>query len=315
MIIETRFVRSSGLGNRLFPWARARLLARDTGADCVRPKWHDIRRGPLLRGGVNYRTFVRKILLFDNFDDDPGDLPRSRLRSLRRSARCLGEADARQGERGDRWVTVQGDGNFFEGLHENHAYLEDALWRVTRDKWKALVMQLPTFDITLNVRCGGDFSTPKSDLDFVEKGLVLTPAQWFADLVQRIRAENGSQVGVQVVSDGTREDLRPILRLPNTHFCETPAAISDLWAVRRSRMIIATGGSSFPAWAAFFARCPVVSIEGQSFSWFRLDRQSEFPVLTMRADNADASEMRRINEALERSSGEPSGSSSCRISF
>jgi len=67
-----KFVRSSGLGNRLFPWARSMLFAERYNARPLPPRWVSLRRGPLLRGGslgggVPLAHVAGKLLLIGNF--------------------------------------------------------------------------------------------------------------------------------------------------------------------------------------------------------------------------------------------------------
>ena len=47
-----KFDRATGLSNRLFIWARAYLHCVDTGGQLIAPKWTELRRGPILRGGL-----------------------------------------------------------------------------------------------------------------------------------------------------------------------------------------------------------------------------------------------------------------------
>src|SRR5689334_15223873 len=61
-------VRSTGLGNRLFPWARCELASRKFSLRKLAPAMANLRRGALTRGGIEYRLFPTKSLLWNNFE-------------------------------------------------------------------------------------------------------------------------------------------------------------------------------------------------------------------------------------------------------
>ena len=52
-----------GLGNMLFPWARAEIFCRKTGAQMLAPEWTRVKIGPILRGEKDKRTYMNH---FDN---------------------------------------------------------------------------------------------------------------------------------------------------------------------------------------------------------------------------------------------------------
>ena len=57
----------TGLGNRLFPWARCVLYARTHGAAMIDPVWMRPAIGQLFRGGIDYRSYLGQLLLFRLF--------------------------------------------------------------------------------------------------------------------------------------------------------------------------------------------------------------------------------------------------------
>lgn len=74
-----------------------------------------------------------------------------------------------------------------------------------------------------------------------------------------------------VVTDGSPNDLREVLEQGSITLLRPGCAPSDLYTLSRSRVLIGSGGSSFSAWASFFAQCPTVTIPGHSLAWFKLD--------------------------------------------
>ena len=144
------------------------------------------------------------------------------------------------------------------------------------------------------MRLGRDFVTAKSPRDFVELGQVRTPVSWFVAALKTLRALTGKRLPALVVSDGTPRELRPLLALPEVRYCRTPAAATDLLALSNVRFLIGTGGSSFTAWAAFLGKTPIVSIPGQSFSWFKLDNPADAPRVGELDPEAPSDEVRHM---------------------
>ena len=281
IFVDTEFVRASGLGNRLFPWARSRIAARQLGARCVSADWGHLRRGPLLRGGIDYLHAARKILLLDNFMRAPGEVAGIRKRLLRSRLPAVSEAelttDARPSPSEGLRIVFRGDGAHFADLHAEQAFVRARFHEIVKPKWHKLVRDLPHAPIGLNIRLGRDFAVARSPRDFVERGAVQTPVSWFVDALRTLRAITRKALPAIVVTDGTPRQLAPLLALPDVHYCRTPAAATDLLALARARFLVGTGGSSFTAWAAFLGQIPIVSIPGQSFRWFKLGDPAHGP--------------------------------------
>lgn len=68
------FERGFGLGNRLFPWARARIFASANGVPMLAPRWVSPRIRPLFRGEAQARAFPRQVLLIGQLKPRPGDV-------------------------------------------------------------------------------------------------------------------------------------------------------------------------------------------------------------------------------------------------
>ena len=66
------FPRGTGLGNRLFYWARARLFCLEHGLPMVAPRWWRPALGHLLRGTVSPERFAGQIALAGLFQAGPG---------------------------------------------------------------------------------------------------------------------------------------------------------------------------------------------------------------------------------------------------
>lgn len=292
--VAVHFSRGTGLGNRLFPWARSRIYARTHNLQCLDPWWLIPRKGSLLKGGIDYSKALRKILLLDNFKCADSDLrrywiPRNQLR--------MTELDTPPT---DGFVHVfAGDADFFRPLHEHSDFIRNKILEMTKEKWIRRVENTAPADICANIRLGRDFNVAQSEADFKSRGGLLTPLHWFRESIIHVRHLTNRNCSVRIVSDGTEKQLQPLLELGNVQFLNSPAAITDLLIASRSRLILGSGGSSFSAWASFLGQTPIASIPGQSFSWFKLNEQRKFGVLELDPRSPDDQTNRAIQAAFQ----------------
>ena len=269
--------RSTGLGNRLFPWARCELASRKLSLRKLAPKMANIRRGALFRGGIEYKYFLTKSLLWDNFsypDYVTGIKRLWILLSYPRLDESQFQAASQTASFPEGLVVFRGDGDLFVSLRGENAFLLDNLRRMTKRKWIEQAAE-PEYVLGVNIRLGRDFSVPVSEQDMQNRGLILTPIEWFVKAIEEVQKRIG-QVSCLLVSDGSQEALRPILELPNVRFFGGSSAISDLLCLAKCSALIGTGGSSFTAWAAYLANAPVLTHAGQSLQWFGLDKVVPF---------------------------------------
>jgi hypothetical protein len=255
------FMPGTGLGNRLFPYSRALLLARSTNAEFIEPSWFEMRRGPIMRegrllGGLSPSALLGKVWLYDNF-------------------------------RRERWVerpgsvrSVSGDGNAFADLAGHHkAILAHLVARAT-DTVRAEI-ETPTPPIVLNVRLARDFKRAQSADDYRLKGAIRSPVGFYAAGLEEARSRLGADTPAAIVSDGTDAELALLLAIKNVVRFRSTRALSDLLFMARAKFIVGTDGSSFSAWGAFLAQCEVVTIAGQSLSWFKLPEANGGQVRTI----------------------------------
>ncbi len=261
------FIRSSGLGNRLFPWARAQLHCLSTGDILIAPRWHAIRRGPILRGGrvcggVPVRCIPGKIWLIGNFRADRH--PQVERAPLESAALT--------------WFA--GDGQFFADLAGCHEVLLTELERIVTMRVHRQVAQHLASPIVLNVRLGRDFPAPLSP-DQIPTGPSRSPLSWYVETLRTVRKELGEDCPAIIVSDGTPGELAPLLREPRVALARTTLAAADLLLLARARCLIVTGGSSFSAWGAFLSQADVISKAGYPMEWFNLHLASSGKMRTM----------------------------------
>jgi len=230
----------AGLGNRLLPWARCKIFSMTNRVPMLATQWIQI---PSLSGSIrgDPRTYLGQLRA------DPAELGWTRSMLIRTSARRVPEDGWPQIDegRGSRVIVFQGLQPYFAALAGHRELVRSSLLRVTRPRWIKAARSLSA-DIGIHVR-RGDFVTQR------------TPMDWFVATLAAIRSAVGSSQRVVVVSDGAARDLMPLLRLPGVMHATTGSAIGDLWLLAGSRVLIASSGSTFSAWASFLADVPTVS--------------------------------------------------------
>jgi len=238
------------------------------------PRWVQFRLGPLLRGGIQLQAYHRQILLMGQFRRNGYVRGLDRV-WLSSAASKIEESpglshDNLPSTRKPLVISFKGSGDLFADLEGQREFLLRCLRDEARSKWVALADTLAA-PIGVNVRCGNDFREAKTAMDYTTMGAVKTPMAWFVAALTFVRDVARRSIPAVVVSDGTAEQLRPLLALPDVRFARPGCAISDLLTLAHSKVFIGSGGSSFSGWASFLSGATTITHPGQSLQWFKID--------------------------------------------
>ena len=249
------FDRGTGLGNRLYPWARCHLFSRKCGVLMLAPHWWwPPRVRPLLKQAAPVREL-------------PGHLYLRGIRALPEyiggARRLLIEATSR----GDIRVFRGGAGRF-DDLHGDEAELLAALRAMSTRS----VFREGSY-IGLHVR-RGDFNAAAR-----------TSNQWFLAALRAVRSAAAWEVPALIVSDGTATELAELLREPAVRLARTGSPLADLLVLAGARVLLASG-SSFSAWAAFLGGMPTATQPAHSLAWFGVRARSYLGHFDPHTDNA-----------------------------
>ncbi len=255
-----------GFGNRLFPWARCRLFAERMHAKMVSPIWFRPALNQLFRGGVSLRYYLRQVMNFGLFNNHHGDVAPLYGRMIMLKSLCISEKqflNKKSIREGDRVVVVfrSFEKRPFIPLMGHNTFLKSELISITKKKYLDIVKRFDDIPIVINVRCGNDFLPPINGHQ--KMGHQKTSLKWYVELLQLVRRQLGRQLDALVVSDGTVQQLQPILDMGNTSLLEPRSAISDLLVMSNAKFLIASGASSFSAWGSFLGNMLCVSFPGQ----------------------------------------------------
>ncbi len=247
------FVRigGSGLGNLLFIWARCLSRSKREGWQPVWPTWQSFKPKNWRVNPYDHRTYgglFQPTAVYISGWRKPLTLARHRW--VKESD--IGSAPPPPGT----VVEFRGmEGKFAPFLHD-HALVHRELLRITRPQHLAGYEAIEAAPIGIHVR-RGDFVQQDSYEKMLNIDNSLLPLSWYVDALQAVRVRVGADVPACIISDGTDQDLAPLLILPNVIRVEFGSALADLLALSRSRLLIASG-STLGMWASYLGQMPTI---------------------------------------------------------
>ncbi|MES2096936.1 MAG: hypothetical protein V4459_09255 [Pseudomonadota bacterium] len=225
-----------GLGNMLFPIARALVGQHRIGGTFVYPTMRQVKFGPMLRGETDKRTY--------------GNILRSRtMREWRdwaaaRVAPSIDEQDTSIDARAARCIVYHGLGDYFLPIAPYAPLVRD--WLIANGRFSASLAE--PYDIAIHVRMG-DFVDQTED---AHEGFNLRqPWAWYRTALDEARRVSGKkQPTIRLFSD-----VAPVVAL--REIASTGAvvdtsgnALTAMLNLSKARIIV-TSRSSFSMWAAF----------------------------------------------------------------
>lgn len=247
----------AGLGNILFPWARAVIYAEKNNLLKINTTWRSLKVGPLLRGELDTRGYS------DLFDDNniSGIKKFILLVFGKRILEKYSEGSILEGNRWPILVIFTGMKNQMQDILHDSQIVKKELINITRKK---NLEEIEVFDgkgISIHIRMG-DFYTPASE-DEIRAGKTncRLPIEWYISVIEKIRTNVGHDVQVNVFSDGTDDELRKIMLLKNIKRHYYGSAIADMLALSKSEVLIVSN-STFSLWASYLGRMPTIWFPG-----------------------------------------------------
>jgi hypothetical protein len=243
----------AGLANMLIPWADCFLWCKDRGIRRIAPFWFKARLGPFIRRERDKRQYQR---LFKKGSDIGGI---KRLLLILTSRKISAESYRLSGDPGEKsraTVVCFSDMNRLDRLVGRHKEVVDELYRITRPRYRPI--GLPAAYIGIHIRMG-DFPQKQGSNGSVN---FRQPLEWYVEALKRLRASLGIEMEAVVFSDGSDEELAPILGLNHVFRSPFSESISDLLALAKSSVII-TSRSSFSLLGAYLGQVPSIWYTGK----------------------------------------------------
>lgn len=268
---KVRFRRGTGLGNRLFLWARCCVFEHQNTATMISPFWFRLCVGQLFRGGIEYRLYAKQILLFGQFKRRRNEV--GQISGWFRQVAKLKIKESSLSERKSLSKIANQNSNVivefdraeytFDKLNGWNDFLYECFLDCVRDSTKSRILKTQRPAIGVNIRCGNDFKPYPGDGDYSRIGwLQKTPINWFIESIEVIREFIGYSAEVVIVSDGNKEALQEILKMQNVYLANPRSAAADLITLSRAKVLLASGSSTFSGWASFFGQMPTITAPG-----------------------------------------------------
>jgi hypothetical protein len=244
----------SGLGNKLLVWARGMVFAHLNQLPFFSDPWGELRPGPLLRGERD------RLFYFGFFKDDaePAWLEKARARYL--LPKIVEPEIAVQPIENNKlyyFDAMPHWADYFKGIHQHRDLVRSRLRAMIHPRMLRRLKELETAPppvIGINVRLSHFLKLPPGAT--FRGGGFRTPLEYFQNLIENIRRFVGAPWPVTIFSDGYDQDLEPLLKLPGVTRSPLNPAIIDLHLLARSRVVVASSGSTFSHWAIFLSDAP-----------------------------------------------------------
>ncbi len=252
--VQCRIPRA-GLGNQMLTWAKAASYGRRHGLEVQHWGWSTPSRTRVRRirqGNETWLSLLRGT-----------SLARVAWRSLI-SAGCARMVEPPMDKAPPPQNTkvvfhlVPPWQDYFGDFRDDRDFVLNELRSTMRSGvWECAQAIDPPYVIA-NVRMD-DFTVLKDGVDFAQVGQHRTPFAYFEAAAEGIRHYAGWQVPIHLVSDGSPEELAPLLaRVPGIELVpQRPAMVNLLW-MSRAHAIIASAGSTFSFWAGFLGEAAMM---------------------------------------------------------
>lgn len=148
--------------------------------------------------------------------------------------------------------------DYFLNIRENRQLVINEFFQTINSKILDAYKLKNSPEIGVHIRMG-DFKKLDVDIDFSKVGHTRTPLQYFSDIICLLRSGANKNLAVTIFSDGKKEDLEPILKLPNTQLAEDDLDIVQMLHLSKSKIIILSAGSTFGQWAAYLSNAVIIN--------------------------------------------------------
>jgi hypothetical protein len=264
------FVRlgGAGLGNILFTFARAAVFAEKNGYELIWPTWPSIKLGPILRHEADKRFYHD---LFRNRSGYIGGIRKLwKLKTLPHVPEQEKESLSLQNE---TIVDFEGFEGCFDEIMTDYEQVAALIYgNLCKKNQQALHYPYGSC-IGVHIRLG-DFA--RVSVTEVQQGRhdSALPVEWYARMISQIREAAGWQVKAYIFSDGTDQELAPVLALDGVERLTFGTSIGDIIGLAQTDFMIASG-SSFSMWARYLGRKSCICYPNQRKQQILTPEESE----------------------------------------
>jgi hypothetical protein len=247
-------IRRRGLGNELFAWARCRIWCDREGSRFLKAHWRQVHVGPYLRGERDKRHY------HELFRTDFG-YSWTRVPALLGTGYRIVAEDRHAEVLRPKIVVFDGMRDCFRSLWGHEREVMNALSMAARPAHLAPT-KLRSPWIAVHIRLG-DFAPAAAGELLAGAVNRRIEIEWFSLAISALRATLGQHLTVVVYSDGSDDEVFPLLTVTKNCRRAPPAsALADMLSMS-SALALVSSGSTFSAWASYLGQVPTLSHRGQ----------------------------------------------------
>jgi len=253
IITSHQYNRSTGLGNKLFPWARSLVYSYINKGINLPNIWISPRFGGLLRGGINSKDFLYKIVLLNNLSTKINITDLNNFRKYFLMDKKIISDINYPAIDNFAYTFSWKDNHQFSDLNLHRKYILNELAKISKNR----INDIKEEYICINYRSGSDFTDNSED----KTKYLKTKISWYIQAIKLIR-KNYGKLPVKIVSDGGFNHIYELKKcIPSSSYIYNRYAIQDLNILINSKIILGAGNSSFTAWGAFLSGAHFFSSE------------------------------------------------------
>lgn len=256
--------RGAGLGNELFPWAKAFLASEALGARLAHPAW-----------GLNGRRYHRDFgtARLDWLHQGVVKLAMPTIHFDEQAYRATGKDDYQQAVAafanehdlsGRRHFVFAASGMWggFHAIRKARVFVLSELLKARRavQNVHAVLGQVQAGKALIAVHIRrGDFQNADRDGDFRGRFNVALPLEWYLSTCASIKRSCGDEVQFLLLTDASAGEVQPFIDAfePLTTFHLQQTACSDLLLMAFADSIVCSV-SSYSMWGAFLSNAPYI---------------------------------------------------------
>jgi hypothetical protein len=254
--------RGAGLGNELFPWAKAFLASRALGARLVHPAWGLNKRNYHRDFGTTRLDWLQQGLVRLALPTVHFDEAAYRATGKDDYQQAVSEfADAQGLDRRRHFVfAASGMWGGFQAIRKARVFVLSELLKARRavENIHAVLGQVQDGKALIAVHIRrGDFQNVNREGDFRGRFNVALPLEWYLATCASIERHCGDQVQFLLLTDASPDEVRPFIDAfqPLTTFHLSQTACSDLLLMAFADSIVCSV-SSYSMWGAFLSNAP-----------------------------------------------------------
>lgn len=228
-----------GLGNILFPWARAIVYAKEHNLTRVQTTWKNLKLGTFFRKERDKRFY------FNLFTEKEGIDGIRKFLLLNFSKKVK---------------VFSGMEGLFGSFKHEHQFIRSELLKIVNPYYLSGVDAFNRDSVAIHIRMG-DFQIAQNE-EILRNGCWnhRLPLEWYKSIIEKIRDK--CDLPIYIFSDGRDEDIRDILDIENCERAYFGSAISDMLALGSAKVLVASA-STFSMWASFLGKVPTIWFPGQ----------------------------------------------------